>query len=297
MLLECTSISQVRSEIRERKLRRESILFIPTMGALHAGHISLIAEAKRHAVKERSCVVVSIFVNPMQFGPSEDLSTYPSTLEKDREALIAAGVDVLFLPGKETMYPERSGVVHVEPSGLDQSLEALARPAFFRGVATVVTKLFNIVQPDKVYFGQKDAGQCVLIRSMVEDLNMPIDVVVVETMREEDGLAMSSRNAYLSIKERKVAHVLFDALLCGKRKFDEGSTDPAEISKAVRQALDLEPMVSEVDYVSLASPIDMKEIIGKDARVPEGAILSVAIKLGQVRLIDNFLLGGTWTNM
>ena len=176
-------------------------------------------------------------------------------------------------------------------------MEAVARPTFFRGVATVVTKLFNIVQPDSVYFGQKDAGQCVLIRSLVEDLNMPIDVLIVETMREKDGLAMSSRNAYLTEEERAVADIVYRALSSGKSQYDRGCSDPTEIANAVRETLSLEPMVAEVEYISLASPVDMKEIEEDERVEAEGAILSSAIKLGSVRLIDNVLLGQaeSWT--
>ena len=299
-LVTCTTIAQLRSELKARKAEKnEAISFIPTMGALHAGHISLVNEAKRYAKEkqEKSCIVTSIFVNATQFAANEDLSTYPRTIEKDRDALIEAGVDVLFLPEHETMYPDKGGIVHVEPSGLDQSMEALARPSFFRGVATIVTKLFNIVQPDSVYFGQKDAGQCVLIKNLVQDLNMPIDVVIVETLRENDGLAMSSRNGYLTGGERAVADILYKALSSGKNLFNEGCTDPTEIAKAVREILGREPMVARVEYISLASPMDMKEIGESDKVEVEGAILSSAIKLGNVRLIDNVLLGQaeSWT--
>ena len=188
------------SEMRSYRKEVESVAFIPTMGALHAGHLELV----RKGLTEHKTTVVSIFVNPTQFGVGEDLDKYPRTFEKDVKLLKDMGVDCVFAPNQDIMYPA-GGLCHVEPSRFSTILEGIARPQFFRGVATVVCKLFNIVQPDSAYFGQKDISQCILIRSMVHDLNMPVEVKVCPTMRESDGLAMSSRNVYLSPNERKAA--------------------------------------------------------------------------------------------
>ena len=276
------------------------------MGALHLGHQSLAVLARR----ECEVVVASIFVNPTQFGPAEDLEKYPRTLQHDLQLLEKAGVDCVFAPSDpKEMYRERSPLCHVEPAAFSSILEGIARPDFFRGVATVVTKLFNIIQPSVAYFGQKDISQCILIQRMVRDLDFPIDVRICETLREEDGLAMSSRNTYLTAGERKVASVLFCALSAGKNVFEsrikernerQAASSSAsssfikreEVVKACEAVLAAEPLVTHVEYISAASAEDMcEEMDGWEALSSSGFVLSAAIKVGEVRLIDNLLVG------
>ncbi|KAJ3038027.1 hypothetical protein HDV00_001071 [Rhizophlyctis rosea] len=260
------------------------------MGALHEGHLSLARLARQNNDK----VVASIFVNPAQFAPHEDLSKYPRTVEKDIEMLGSAGVDAVFLPSVEEMYP--AGIVldvkdqqgtFVEVKGKSHQMEGSIRPHFFRGVATVVTKLFNITQPTRAYFGQKDAQQCAVIRSMVRDLWVPIEVVVGATVRESDGLAMSSRNVYLSQEERKTAPVLYKALSAGVTAYEKGMRDREELIRIAEEMIKKETRVS-LEYLSLANPFSLVEekVVGK-----EGAIFSGAIKVGKTRIIDNVLLG------
>jgi|MDTB01.1.fsa_nt_gb pantoate--beta-alanine ligase len=300
-----TDVSGIREIIKEEKLKGKAVTFVPTMGALHAGHISLVDAAKAHTPSSSSgtYTIASIFVNPTQFAPGEDLDKYPRTLDDDLKKLERAGVDLVFLPTVETMYGDDTvrGIVHVEPSGLNATAEAIARPQFYRGVATVVTKLLNIVQPDIAYFGQKDAGQCVCIRSLVRDLCIPTDVVIVETMREMDGLAMSSRNAYLSQEERAVASVVYQSLSKGKAAYNTAapSRRVGDVVATVEQSLRKEPMVSKIEYISAASPHDMRELEKEEEIGEEGAVLSTAVKVGSVRLIDNVLLGGAegWTDV
>jgi len=277
------------AEVREytEKLRRagKSLGFAPTMGALHAGHISLINRAKQ----ENDVVASSIFVNPTQFSAGEDLDKYPRTFDKDMAMLTAAGTDLVFAPAVTEIYPAEEPLCHVEPAAFGLIHEGQARPEFFRGVATIVTKLFNIVQPTRAYFGQKDISQCILIARMVRDLNMPVDVRVCATMREADGLAMSSRNTYLTPDERPKASVLYRALSAGKRAAESGpAVRREEVIHAVTAALQAEPSISRVEYVSVACPHTMREL---DTVSAAGAVLSSAVRLGTVRLIDNLLVG------
>jgi pantoate--beta-alanine ligase len=262
------------------------------MGALHDGHLTLVKQAKEKNAK----VVVSIFVNPTQFSAGEDLDKYPRQLEADLAKLRPLGVDCVFTPTQQDMYPGDS-LCHVEPSKFGQISEGLARPEFFRGVATVVCKLFNIVQPTYTFFGQKDISQCILIQRMVKDLNMPVNVKVCPTIREHDGLAMSSRNAYLTSTERPVCSVLYRALLQAKNycdltnttKFPVKREDIIAVANAVLRA---EPMVTRIEYVSVASHTDMTELSTYNAREANaGAVISGAIRIGNVRLIDNVLVG------
>lgn len=271
-----------------KKSSKGGIGFVPTMGALHAGHISLINEAK----KQHTNVVVSIFVNPTQFGKEEDLDKYPRTFDKDLSMLKEAGVECVFAPQVQDMYGVEEPLCHVEPRAFSDILEGKARPDFFRGVATVVTKLFNIVQPTAAYFGQKDIAQCVLMQRMVRDLNIPVKIHVCETMREVDGLAMSSRNVYLKQSERKAAHVLYKGLSEALR-LCERSTEGISREKVIEiieNVLLCEPLVEEIEYISVASTDSMRELGLVRAR-EEGAIISSAIRLGSVRLIDNVLVG------
>jgi pantoate--beta-alanine ligase len=274
--------------ILNKTLYNKRIGFVPTMGALHDGHLTLMKRAK----KENDIVVSSIFVNPTQFSAGEDLDKYPRTFEKDLEMITSIGVDYVFYPQIKDMYPSNS-LCHVEPSKFSNICEGIARPDFFRGVATVVCKLFNIVQPNIAYFGQKDISQCILVKSLVLDLNIPVQIQVCETIRENDGLAMSSRNTYLTPNERSHANILFKALSTGKELFSNSKSNDTisskDIIKVIENKLKSEPLVSKIEYISLASHIDMKEL--DYISLSKGAVISSAIKLGSVRLIDNLLLG------
>ncbi|KAI9202630.1 uncharacterized protein BJ171DRAFT_164872 [Polychytrium aggregatum] len=266
--------------------------FVPTMGALHEGHITLVREAKSRCDR----VVVSIFVNPAQFAPTEDLDKYPRTMESDLALLDKEGVDVVFYPPVKEMYP--SGITldvqqqvgtFVEVKGKSHQMEGSVRPHFFRGVATVVSKLFNIVQPTRAFFGQKDGQQCSVIRSMVRDLFFPLELVIVPTVREADGLAMSSRNRYLSAEERAAAPVLFKALSAGEKylRVRGPSTTAKEIIDVATETVKLEPRV-QLEYFSLANPYTLEELQGPIG--DDGAIFSGAVKVGKTRIIDNILL-------
>ncbi|CAM9506048.1 unnamed protein product [Scytosiphon promiscuus] len=272
-----------------RNLPRDATVgFVPTMGALHEGHADLFRRARR----ECDVVVGSVFVNPAQFAPHEDLDRYPRQLQRDLDLLATEGlVDLLFAPTRGEMYPPEHRI-YVDPVGFDELPEGAARPGFFRGVATVVTKLLNVVQPDLAFFGQKDALQCVLVKRLVEDLNMPVEVVVSETRREADGLAMSSRNAYMSEEERAAAPAVYLSLKAAaearRRAVEDGrQASRQELVAAAEAVLSSEPLVSSVDYLSVGSSATMEEL---DEVGPAGAIISVAARLGSVRLIDNVVL-------
>jgi len=252
---------------------------------MFVGHLSLVKEARNH----NEIVVASIYVNPTQFGPNEDLAKYPRQLERDTNLLNSMGVDYLFCPLE--MYNDHH-CCFVEPEGFDDLREGRARPGHFRGVATIVTKLFNIVQPTTAYFGQKDAAQCVLIRRLVKDLNMDLDIQVMNTVREEDGLAMSSRNAYLNKEERKAAVILYKSLCAGREVYESAFAsqmpiDAEIIRETVECILKEEPLVSQIEYVAVDSKETMQPL--KEVGV-DGAIVSIACKVGSVRLIDNFIL-------
>jgi pantoate--beta-alanine ligase len=265
--------------------------FVPTMGYLHAGHLSLA----RRARSENDLVVVSIFVNPTQFGPREDLARYPRNLPADLALLDAAGADIVFTPSVEAIYPPGFST-YVEPTGhLAERLEAASRPGHFRGVATVVLKLFNIVGPTRAYFGQKDAQQVAVIRHMAGDLNLPVEVRVMPTIREADGLAMSSRNSYLGSEERQAATILYRALQAGVTAF---GGHPREGGRAVRLAM-ATAVASEpraiLDYADCCHPETFTPLEGQeDLQAP--ALLAIAARIGTTRLIDNFLLArdGSW---
>ncbi len=254
--------------------------FVPTMGYLHEGHLSLV----RRARAENNHVAVSIFVNPTQFGPHEDYDRYPRDLERDLRLLEPLGVDLVFAPSVEEMYPPgfQTWVIVEE---ISRPLEGAARPGHFRGVATIVAKLLNIIQPDRAYFGQKDAQQAVVIRRMVRDLNIPVEIVVCPTVREPDGLAMSSRNTYLSPEERRAATVLFRALQTAKAYYEQGERDAERLREAMRTVIQAEPL-ARLDYVSVADPETLQEL----SRVEGRALLSLAVYIGKTRLIDNILL-------
>lgn len=254
--------------------------FVPTMGYLHEGHLALVKQART----DNSNVIVSIYVNPTQFGPREDFGSYPRELNRDLELLREEGVDIVFVPSDDEMYqPEFSSWVDV--GKVTERLEGASRPGHFRGVATVVAKLFNIVQPSRAYFGQKDAQQVVVIKRMVADLNMGIDIVVVPTVRESDGLAMSSRNIYLSPGERQAATVLFKALILGRQLWQGGEKDAEKIRRQMTSFIQKEPL-AQIDYVSIADAETLEELSSIDGP----ALASLAVRIGKTRLIDNMLL-------
>lgn len=253
---------------------------VPTMGALHQGHLSLVERARR----ENDHVAVSIFVNPTQFAAGGDLAKYPRTLERDMQLLEPYGVDVVFAPSSDEIYPPYFQT-YVTVEEMTQPLEGAMRPGHFRGVATVVTKLFNIVQPDRAYFGQKDGQQVAVIKQMTRDLNILVEIIVGETVREADGLAMSSRNTYLSYEERKAAPVLYRALCAARDAFQRGERDAEKLRAAMRDVLKQEPR-AHVEYVSAADPNTLQEL----EVVENSVLLSMAVRIGSTRLIDNFLL-------
>jgi len=259
----------------------QSVGFVPTMGFLHEGHLSLVRQARHDCVS----VVVSIYVNPTQFGPNEDLAKYPRDLQRDLELLRSEGVDLVWTPTDKIMYPAgyQTWVVVEE---VTKTLEGAFRAGHFRGVATVVTKLFNAVQPHKAYFGQKDAQQAAVIRRMTRDLDFPIEIVVCPTMREPDGLAMSSRNVYLNPEERAAAVILSRGLFAAKKAFDAGEQVASHLRSIVLDLLASEPLV-KVQYVSCAHPDTLQELEGPVKR----ALLSLAVTIGKTHLIDNIVLG------
>jgi pantoate--beta-alanine ligase len=259
----------------------EEIGLVPTMGALHAGHDSLVARARR----ENRRVVVSVFVNPRQFGPREDFSRYPRPFEADRARLEALGVDAIFRPPVEQIYPPAFKTT-VDPGPLADVLEGKIRPGHFAGVLTVVLKLFNLTQPRRAYFGQKDFQQVVLVRQLVRDFALPVRIVTVPTVREADGLALSSRNAYLLPEQRAMAPVIHRALTNAAERFEGGETDPGRLEAAARSALEsVDEMV--VEYVSVVEDTTLRS----PERVIPGNVLAVAVKLGSTRLIDNVVFG------
>lgn len=272
-----TSLEELQAA---RLLLDGTVGFVPTMGYLHEGHISLA----RRAREECQSVIASIFVNPTQFGPTEDLSKYPRDLKRDLSLLESAGVDLVWTPDNETMYPPGFST-WVEVEGLTEPLEGASRPGHFRGVTTVVTKLFHAVQPTRAYFGQKDAQQAAVIRKMTRDLNFPIEIVVCPTVREADGLAMSSRNSYLSPEERQSATILFRALTAAKSAYERGERSADALRKIMAETLAAEPR-AQMQYVSCADYDTLKEL----ETVTGKSLLSMAVFLGKTRLIDNFVL-------
>ncbi len=260
----------------------EPVGFVPTMGYLHDGHLSLVRAARA----ECASVVVSIFVNPTQFGPQEDLAAYPRDLESDLRMLEAEAVDLVWTPSDEMMYPP-GFQTWVTVEEVARPLEGAMRPGHFRGVATVVAKLFNVVQPQKAYFGQKDAQQAVVIRRMVQDLNFPIDIVVCPIRREADGLAMSSRNAYLNPDERQAATVLSRALRLARDAWAGGERKAEKLRQIVTETVGAEPL-ARLQYVSCADPERLEEL---DGVITGRALLSMAVFVGKTRLIDNVVLG------
>ena len=275
------TINNVRSFLRKERARGRSIGFVPTMGYLHQGHLSLI----RAADNECDTVVVSVFVNPTQFGPGEDYGKYPRDMGRDKRLAEEAGADLLFAPEAGEMYPEGADtVVEVGPR-LTGGLCAAGRPGHFRGVATVVAKLFNIVLPDKAYFGQKDAQQAAVIRRMVRNLNMPVEIRVMPTVREDDGLAESSRNIYLSAGQRQKALSLYRALRRAREMVDAGRVAAGEVREEMLKVLNGQGGV-DVEYVEIVDAEDLQPV----GAVRNNTLIAVAAKVGDTRLIDNVII-------
>jgi pantoate--beta-alanine ligase len=268
-------------ELRSARLLLDgSVGFVPTMGYLHEGHLSLV----RRARQECESVAVSIFVNPTQFGPNEDLSKYPRDLDRDLHLLEPLGVDLVWTPTPDAMYPP-GFQTWVEVQEMTRPLEGAMRPGHFRGVTTVVAKLFNAVQPAKAYFGQKDAQQAAVIRQMTKDLNFPLEVVVCPTVREPDGLAMSSRNVYLDPQQRKAATVLYRALSAAKEEYEKGEHSAEKLRGKMKEVIEHEPL-ARMQYASCADYDTLQEL----DKVTGKTLLSMAVLLGKTRLIDNFVL-------
>ncbi len=274
------TIKSLVGKIGEIKQKQKSIGFVPTMGFLHEGHLSLI----RRARKDTDCVVVSIFVNPIQFGPKEDFKKYPRDLKRDLGLCRKCGVDIAFTTKTKSMYPDGfSTFVNVE--NLTDRLCGASRPGHFRGVTTVVTKLFNIVKPDIAYFGQKDAQQTIIIKRMVEDLNMPIKIKMMPVVREKDGLAMSSRNIYLSPEERRQALSIYKSLRLARNLHRKGERDSKKIIRKMRSVINRQKKV-KVDYVSIADLSKLENV----NKVSRKILVAIAVKIGSTRLIDSTIL-------
>ena len=290
-MLLCTSPSEMHDACRTLRVRTgidATLGLVPTMGALHAGHLSLVKAAREQC----RLVAASIFVNPTQFGPNEDLAAYPRTFDADRRQLEAAGVDILFAPSAETMYPA-GNVTFVDPGPIATRLDGASRPGHFRGVATIVTRLFAITCPDRAYFGQKDAAQIAVLRHVTRDLNLPVEIVVCPVVREPDGLAMSSRNRYLSPAERTRALVLHRALNAARELAGRGETRTDALRAAMAEIVampDPSPGASAVsvriDYATVCDP----ETLCPVADISPGALVAIAAFVGRTRLIDNLLL-------
>jgi pantoate--beta-alanine ligase len=276
---EIRKIKEMTAFSQRVKTFGKTIGFVPTMGALHEGHLSLVTEARRKS----EVVVVSIFVNPIQFGPKEDYQRYPRNLVRDKKLLKEVGTDVVFVPDVQEMFPE-GFKTYVEVEELSKVMCGKSRPTHFKGVTTVVAKLFNIVLPDYAFFGEKDYQQQVIIKQMVKDLNFPVEIITLPTVREFDGLAMSSRNAYLSEKERKIAPILYQALTLAKEEIKKGVRDPQKVIRKMRTLIAQEPAV-RLDYITLVHPETLEEL-----KVIRGRVLiALAAYLGKARLIDNLV--------
>ncbi|MBM2832068.1 MAG: Pantothenate synthetase [Dehalococcoidia bacterium] len=274
----------IKTIAEARALRRQltgSLGFVPTMGYLHEGHLTLV----RHSRAENRHTAVSIFVNPTQFSPKEDYQSYPRDEARDLAMLEAERTDFVFMPSEEEIYP-RAFSTWVEVTRITDRLEGAVRPGHFRGVATVVNKLFNIIEPTRAYFGQKDAQQVTVIQRMAADLNMNLQVVVAPTVREPDGLAMSSRNVYLTPAGRKAAPVLFRSLQLAREMWAKGEKDAGRLRQAVTAHIEAEPL-ARLDYVSVADTETLEEL----SVIDRPALVSLAVKLGKPRLMDNILLG------
>ena len=275
------SIKEMSNFSQMMHIKGKTIGFVPTMGALHEGHLTLI----RQVHKENDIVVVSIFVNPIQFGPKEDYRRYPRNLKLDAQLCEKAGADVIFCPDAQQMYPG-SYKTYVIVEDLSDCLCGKLRPGHFKGVATVVTKLFNIVNPDIAYFGQKDAQQAIIVKKTVGDLNIPVQIKVMPTIREKDGLAMSSRNAYLNKEERQDATVLYQALILAKNLIREGNINASDIIRKMRQLINKKKR-AQIQYISI---VDLKDLKPVD-KIRDKVLVALSIWIGKTRLIDNIVVG------
>lgn len=271
-------IKDVRATVKEWKAKGLKVGFVPTMGYLHEGHESLIKKAS----EENDRVVVSIFVNPIQFGPKEDLSTYPRDLDRDSKVCKSAGADIIFHPENEEMYFNDFSTF-VDMNGLTDGLCGKSRPTHFRGVCTVVTKLFNIVAPDRAYFGEKDAQQLAVIKRMVRDLNIDVEIIGCPIVREKDGLAKSSRNTYLSVEERNAATILNKSLTVAKEKIKAGERNSAAIIKLIEETINSEKL-AKIDYIEVVDSLSMEKV----ERIEKAVLVAIAVFIGKTRLIDNF---------
>ncbi|HHV72125.1 MAG TPA: pantoate--beta-alanine ligase [Clostridia bacterium] len=275
-----TSKQELRKAVNRARQEGKKIGLVPTMGYLHRGHLSLI----ERAIKDTDFVVVSIFVNPLQFGAGEDYEEYPRDLRRDSKLVEELGADVVFAPSVEEMYGSDHGT-YVEVFGLTERLCGASRPGHFKGVTTVVSKLFNLVQPDLAFFGQKDAQQVAVLKKMVKDLDLPVEIIALPIVREEDGLALSSRNKYLNSKEREAALVLFKSLQLAEKLIGEGERQAEKIRRQMVDFINSEPLAN-IDYVEICSVDDLKPL-----KVLKGKIMiALAVKIGKTRLIDNLQL-------
>lgn len=280
MIKVVSTVDETRAQIKEWKKQGFTVGLVPTMGYLHEGHQSLI----KKAVDENDKVVVSVFVNPIQFAPNEDLETYPRDLEADKKLCDSTGADLIFHPTPDEMYPDGFST-HIQMDNLTKELCGKTRPTHFGGVCTVVGKLFNIVQPDKAYFGQKDAQQLAIIKRMVRDLNFDLEIVGCPIIREPDGLAKSSRNTYLSADERKAALILSKSIELGKELVANGEKNAQNIIKAMTDKINTEPL-ARIDYVNVVDALNIEPI-----DVIQGeTLVAIAVYIGKTRLIDNFII-------
>jgi pantoate--beta-alanine ligase len=275
-----TKAKEIHDAVKEEKSRGKSVGLVPTMGFLHEGHLSLV----RESVQQADVTVVSIYVNPAQFGPKEDFREYPRDIKRDTEILEAEGVDYIFSPGNEEIYPE-GYKTYVEVHDLQDTLCGRSRPGHFRGVCTVVLKLFNIVEPDFAYFGQKDAQQAIILKRMAQDLNLGVKIEVLPIVREEDGLALSSRNTYLDQEERKAARVLSQSLEEAREMVKSGEQDSGQIISRMKEMISQEPR-AKIDYVEIVD----RENLNPVAKIEKEALAALAVFVGKVRLIDNMIL-------
>jgi len=276
----CATIPEARAACRDARASHKRLGLVPTMGALHEGHLSLVRAAKAQC----DAVAVSIFVNPTQFGPTEDLSKYPRQFDRDCRLLEKEGVDILFAPSVEEIYPD-GPVTWVLVEGLSEKLDGRTRPGHFRGVTTIVAKLFHIIEPDAAFFGQKDAAQLAVIRRMVQDLNLPVEIVACPIVRESDGLAMSSRNTYLNLEERGRALVLQRSLQRAQQEFQTGESTAAKLISAAKEVFAREPQVV-LDYFEIVDPDTLDPV----KRISQKTLVAVAAYVGSTRLIDNTVL-------
>ncbi|WP_432408238.1 pantoate--beta-alanine ligase [Wukongibacter sp. M2B1] len=275
------TIKDIRTITKEARRNGKSIGFIPTMGYLHEGHLSLVKKAR----EENDLVIVSIFVNPTQFGPGEDFDSYPRDLERDSKLVEDVGADIVFSPSVKEIYPSGCSTYVDTDGDITKRLCGASRPGHFKGVTTIVTKLFNIITPDRAYFGQKDAQQVAVIEQMVRDLCMDVDIVSCPIVREEDGLAMSSRNTYLGEEERKAAIILSKALSSAEEVIKEGERDASKVSELIVNKINSQPL-SKIDYVEIVCDKTLEAI----EEIKGGILIALAVKIGRTRLIDNVRL-------